>query len=215
MLLGEWVPDPHRPERDEALGTMALRYFRGHGPTTRQDFAGWTGLTAADAKRGIAVAGDALARVTVDGVETYVDAALLDTAPPPAGDDEVLVLPGFDEYLLGYKDRSLMVADEHKAAIIPGGNGVFRSTVVRAQPGRGHLDTHPHEERGTDRRSAALTARRERPGGGRAGVRAVRAVHGTHPGGALAVTRRPWSSRAMAPAQVISREGRRIIWWGR
>ncbi|MEU1735199.1 winged helix DNA-binding domain-containing protein [Streptosporangium sp. NPDC020145] len=132
VLLDEWVPDPHRPERDEALGTVALRYFRGRGPTTRQDFAGWTGLTAADAKRGIAVAGDALARVTVDGVETYADAALLDTAPTPAGDDEVLVLPGFDEYLLGYKDRSLMVADEHKAAIIPGNNGVFQATVVRA-----------------------------------------------------------------------------------
>lgn len=131
VLLDEWVPDPHRPERDEALGTIALRYFRGRGPTTRQDFAGWTGLTAADAKRGIAVAGDALARVTVDGVESYLDAALLDTAPPPA-DDEMLVLPGFDEYLLGYKDRSLMVPDEHKAAIIPGSNGVFQSTVVRA-----------------------------------------------------------------------------------
>lgn len=55
VLLDEWVPDPHRPERDEALGTIALRYFRGRGPITRQDFAGWTGLTAADAKRGIAV----------------------------------------------------------------------------------------------------------------------------------------------------------------
>ncbi|GGK91585.1 hypothetical protein Sme01_53970 [Sphaerisporangium melleum] len=130
VLLDEWVPDPHRPERDEALGTIALRYFRGRGPATRHDFAGWTGLTAADAKRGIAVAGEALARVTVDGLETYLDAALLD-APLPAEDDEVLVLPGFDEYLLGYKDRSFMVADEHKAAIIPGGNGVFRSTVVR------------------------------------------------------------------------------------
>ncbi|WP_084259782.1 winged helix DNA-binding domain-containing protein [Microtetraspora malaysiensis] len=132
VLLDEWVPDPHRPERDEALGIVALRYFRGRGPTTRHDFAGWTGLTAADAKRGIAVAGDALAQVTVHGVEMYLDAALLDTTPPPAGDDEVLVLPGFDEYLLGYKDRSLMVADEHKAAIIPGNNGIFQSTVVRA-----------------------------------------------------------------------------------
>ena len=41
------------------------------------------------------------------------------------------MLPGFDEYLLGYKDRSLMVAEEHKQAIIPGGNGIFQATVVR------------------------------------------------------------------------------------
>ncbi|MEO3777441.1 winged helix DNA-binding domain-containing protein [Micromonospora sp. B11E3] len=129
-LLDEWVPDPHRPDRDEALGILALRYFRSHGPTTRQDFAGWTGLTATDAKRGIAVAGDALATVSVDGVEAVLDAALLDAPRTPL--DDVLALPGFDEYLLGYKDRSLMVDPVHKQAIIPGGNGVFQPTVVRA-----------------------------------------------------------------------------------
>lgn len=136
VLLDEWVPDPHRPDRDEALATIALRYFRSHGPTTGRDFAGWTGLTAADAKRGIAAAGDALARVTVDGVEAYADAGLLDAAPddaaPPApGGEELLVLPGFDEYLLGYKDRCLMLADEHLAAVVPGNNGVFQATLVR------------------------------------------------------------------------------------
>ncbi|MGC4806059.1 winged helix DNA-binding domain-containing protein [Micromonospora sp. DT233] len=130
VLLDEWVPQPHRPERDEALGILALRYFRSHGPTTRKDFAGWTGLSAADAKRGIAAAGAALTTVTVDGVESVVDPALLD-APRPAVDD-VHALPGFDEYLLGYKDRALMLLDPaHKQAIIPGNNGVFRSTVVR------------------------------------------------------------------------------------
>jgi hypothetical protein len=131
VLLDEWAPDPRRPDRDEALATMALRYFRGHGPTTRQDFAGWTGLTMADVRRGIAGAGDQLATVRVEGTEMHLDAALLDAAPPTQPTGEVLVLPGFDEYLLGYKDRSLMVAEEHKQAIIPGGNGVFQSTIVR------------------------------------------------------------------------------------
>jgi hypothetical protein len=135
VLLDEWVPEPHRLERDEALGTIALRYFRSHGPTTRQDFAGWTGLTATDAKRGIAVAGQALTTVRIDGVEMVLDPALLDVyrADPAAREvDDMLALPGFDEYLLGFKDRSLMVDPEHKLAIIPGGNGVFQSTIVRA-----------------------------------------------------------------------------------
>nr|WP_319461859.1 winged helix DNA-binding domain-containing protein [Micromonospora sp. RTP1Z1] len=129
-LLDEWAPDPHRPERDEALGILALRYFRSHGPTTRQDFAGWTGLTAADARRGIAVAGDALTTVRVDDTEAVVDAALLDAPRGPV--DDLHVLPGFDEYLLGFKDRALMLDPAHKQAVIPGGNGVFQSTVVRA-----------------------------------------------------------------------------------
>ncbi|KXK61607.1 hypothetical protein AWW66_12770 [Micromonospora rosaria] len=127
-LLDEWVPDPHRPERDEALGILARRYFRSHGPTTRQDFAGWTGLTAADAKRGIAEAGDALTTVTVDGAPALVDPALLDAPPTPV--DDVHTLPGFDEYLLGYKDRSLLLDPAHQQAVIPGGNGVFQPTVV-------------------------------------------------------------------------------------
>ncbi len=62
MLLDEWAPDQVRPDREEALATIALRYFRSHGPTTRQDFAGWTGLTMADAKAGIAGAGDERSR---------------------------------------------------------------------------------------------------------------------------------------------------------
>ncbi|MEH1016595.1 winged helix DNA-binding domain-containing protein [Micromonospora sp. CPCC 206060] len=129
VLLDEWVPDPHRPDRDEALATIAVRYFRSHGPTTRQDFAGWTGLTAADAKRGIAAAGDRLTTVRVDDVEMVVDPALLDAPRTPV--DDLRALPGFDEYLLGFKDRSLMLDPAHKQAIIPGGNGIFQSTIVR------------------------------------------------------------------------------------
>jgi len=133
VLLDEWAPKPNRLDRAQALATIALRYFRSHGPTTRQDFAGWTGLTATDAKAGIAGAGHALATVPVDGVPMHVDAELLAGYRPTAkrGSRPMLVLPGFDEYLLGFKDRALMVDDEHKQAIIPGGNGVFQSTVVR------------------------------------------------------------------------------------
>lgn len=134
VLLDEWAPDPYRLARDEALATIALRYFRSHGPTTRQDFAGWTGLSATDAKRGIAGAGADLTTVRVDGKEMVLDSALLDVyraGPAADGADDVLALPGFDEYLLGFKDRSLMVAAEHKRAIIPGGNGMFQATIVR------------------------------------------------------------------------------------
>ncbi len=134
-LLDEWAPEPYRPDREEALAIMAVRYFRSHGPTTRQDFAGWTGLTAADAKRGIAAAGDALTTVRVDGVDKLVASALLDAHAATRVTlkaTDVLALPGFDEYLLGFKDRSMMLAAEHKQAIIPGGNGMFQSTIVRA-----------------------------------------------------------------------------------
>ncbi len=67
-----------------------------------------------DCQAGIAAAGDALTTVEVDGTEMIVDAALLDAELPEP--DDWLALPGFDEYLLGYKDRSMMVDDAHKLA---------------------------------------------------------------------------------------------------
>ncbi|MFR9778500.1 winged helix DNA-binding domain-containing protein [Micromonospora sp. MS34] len=129
-LLDEWVPDPRRPDRDEALGLLALRYVRSHGPVGPHDLARWSGLTVTDARRGLAVAGDALAPVTVDGSEALVDAALLDAPRTPV--DDLHTLPGFDEYLLGFKDRTLMLDPAHATAVVPGNNGVFQSTVVRA-----------------------------------------------------------------------------------
>jgi hypothetical protein len=129
-LLDDWAPEPHRPDREEALGIIAIRYFRSHGPATAADLARWTGLTLTDARAGVAAAGDRLAAVTVDGVAMVADPALLDAGIGHV--DDWAALPGFDEYMLGYKDRAMMLDDAHKDAIIPGGNGVFQSTMVRA-----------------------------------------------------------------------------------
>ncbi|WP_309232130.1 DNA glycosylase AlkZ-like family protein [Micromonospora tarensis] len=130
VLLDEWAPAPRRPERDEALAVLAHRYVRGHGPVTDREFAGWSGLTVTDARRGLAAVGDAILAMRVEGEPMYVDAALADA--PRAAPDAVLALPGFDEYLLGYRDRTLMLDPAHKAAVVPGNNGVFQATVVRA-----------------------------------------------------------------------------------
>jgi hypothetical protein len=129
VLLDDWAPNPRRPARDEALALIASRYFRSHGPATVADLSRWTGLPVKDCRTGVAVAGDALATLRVDGTEMILDAALADAEPPEL--DDWLALPGFDEYLLGYKDRSMMVDDEHRQAIIPGNNGVFMATIVR------------------------------------------------------------------------------------
>lgn len=133
VLLDEWVADPVMPTRAEALAILALRYFRSHGPTTVQDFAGWCGLLLEDARSGVEAAGDALATIDVDGSPHVLASALLDERPRRGADvagDEMLVLPGFDEYMLGYKDRSLMVPADHGQHIVPGGNGIFMPTIV-------------------------------------------------------------------------------------
>ena len=40
------------------------------------------------------------------------------------------LLPGFDEFVLGYGDRSAVLDPAFADRIVPGGNGMFRPTVV-------------------------------------------------------------------------------------
>ena len=125
VLLDDWAPARNRPSREEALAIIAGRFFRSHGPAPVKDLAGWTGLTVTDCRAGIRAAG--LVEVDVDGTPMWADPAVLDAGPVTGW----WALPGFDEYLLGYKDRSLMASAGQLAEIIPGGNGIFRSTLVR------------------------------------------------------------------------------------
>ncbi|MFN8184169.1 MAG: winged helix DNA-binding domain-containing protein [Candidatus Nanopelagicales bacterium] len=122
VLLDDWAKDPRTPTRDEALALLARMYFQSHGPASRADFQRWTGLTATDAKK--AVAGADLATLRLDGQELLT--VIGETPDPP----RMLLLPGFDEFMLGYKDRSLFMAPEHLRRVVPGGNGMFKATVV-------------------------------------------------------------------------------------
>ena len=89
----------------EPLAELAVRYFTSHGPATMRDFGWWSGLTQADAKRAIELAGPALAAEDRDG-ELFWDGPGRhgETAPP----DGAYLLPAFDEYTVAYKDRSLL-----------------------------------------------------------------------------------------------------------
>ena len=133
VLLAEWVPAPRRLEREEALGELATRYFRSHGPATERDLARWSGLPLGDVRRGVAVCGDKLARLELGGTTYHLaPEALAQTAGASAAQSvpDVRLLPGFDEYLLGYGDRSAALAPEHARAVVPGNNGMFLSTIV-------------------------------------------------------------------------------------
>ena len=97
-LYDEWIPNPRRLERDDALAEFAFRYFAARGPATIRDFSWWSSLTLTDARRGLDLARDQLDEVEVDGVSHYLRPGL---EPAKAA---VHLLPGFDEYLLGYSD---------------------------------------------------------------------------------------------------------------
>jgi hypothetical protein len=133
VLVDEWVPAAPVPDRAEAIAGWALRYFRGHGPATVDDFAWWTGLTKTDARAGHAAVADRLESMQVDGTTMWLDPAtpgLLEGARKAARG--ALLLPGFDELVLGYSDRSAVLPPDFADRVAPGGNGMFLATVVVA-----------------------------------------------------------------------------------
>lgn len=122
-LFEEWVTAHRRLSGDEALAELAARYFRSHGPATERDFAWWASITLGDARKGIAAAEGLEAR-DFGGVQHYLSPGL---EPVASG---AHALPGFDEYLLGYQDRSAALPPEFAQRIVPGSNGIFLPTIV-------------------------------------------------------------------------------------
>ena len=104
VLLEEWLPRGSRdPSRDEALATLAERYFASHGPATLHDFAWWTGLLLKDAEAAVAAAGSRVMSEVHEGRRLFSSSAA--RAPRTTARTLALLLPAWDEYLVAYKDR--------------------------------------------------------------------------------------------------------------
>ncbi|MHA3724925.1 winged helix DNA-binding domain-containing protein [Leucobacter sp. HY1910] len=145
VLADDWITAPRQLSGDEAFGELAARYATARGPITAKDLAWWAGLTMGDSKRGLALAVGAGALQQVEVVDSpasfWCGAKLLGDAvgtSSGAGSStstststSSLLLPAFDEHLLGYTDRAPQLDPAHFDLIVPGRNGVFRATVTR------------------------------------------------------------------------------------
>jgi hypothetical protein len=132
VLFDEWIPAQPTIEREQALRDLAVRFFRGHGPATAHDLARWSNLGVTDARRGAAAAADALEKVENDGTE-YWQAA--DSPGPTAVAVRAVAstthpLAGFDELIVGYRDRGAVLDAQWSGRVVPGGNGVFQPAIV-------------------------------------------------------------------------------------
>jgi hypothetical protein len=109
-LLEERAPRPRALDREEAIFELALRYFRSHGPAQLQDLVWWSGLTQVEARRGIELAGPALSTWTAGGKHYWLDARL---GPARSVSGVAHLLPNFDEYTVGYRDRTAILHPAH------------------------------------------------------------------------------------------------------
>ncbi|HEY2856738.1 MAG TPA: winged helix DNA-binding domain-containing protein [Gemmatimonadaceae bacterium] len=125
-LLEERAPAAPPISNDEALHELTRRYFTTRGPATPHDFAWWSGLTVADAKRGIASNAGALERVTLGGTDYWLGAA---QSPPPRVRSAHL-LPNYDEYFIGHRDRSAIAARLGDVRSVLGGTALVPHVIV-------------------------------------------------------------------------------------
>ena len=125
-LLADRVPVRTVFSRDEALATLAGRYFKSHCPATLRDFVWWSGLSVTDARKGLEIIKPALLREVIT-TENYWFADTFKDTPPAA--PSVRLLPAYDEYLIAYTDRSAALATVHTKKAISS-SGIFQPIIV-------------------------------------------------------------------------------------
>jgi hypothetical protein len=124
-LLDERAPHGVRLRRDEALYELARRYVRSHGPATLRDFVWWSGLSTADARRGL----EMIRPWNVERMGRRYWA--LGRAPSPRPRRPLVhLLPVYDEYLVAYRDRSAVPHGPSMVASPAGGYGQFQPALV-------------------------------------------------------------------------------------
>ena len=109
-LVSEKIGDRPAMDRDEALVLLTRKYFRSHGPATLEDFVWWSGLNISDCRRGMDIIGNELSSLKHKGKEYHF---MQDARTRGFRSGSILLLPAFDEYLIGYKSRHVVLHPGH------------------------------------------------------------------------------------------------------
>jgi hypothetical protein len=125
-LLAQRVPIKNILSKEESLSRLARNYIRSHAPATLQDFIWWSGLSSMDAKFALEMIRADYKSETIGGIRyLFFDSFSNSTTDKNAA----YLLPAFDEFLVGYKDRSAVLSYEHHKRSVSD-NGIFRPIIV-------------------------------------------------------------------------------------
>lgn len=118
-LLDERVPASNPLNRDEALSKLAKQYFTSRGPATLKDFSTWSGLMMADCKKGLDMIKKDFIKEVIEENEYYFSTENFSNKKT---NHSIYFLPTYDEFIMGYKDRSAIL--EFKKSLKP--SPIFR-----------------------------------------------------------------------------------------
>ncbi len=118
-------------DRDEALAMLARKYFQSRQPATLEDFVWWSGLNINDCRRGIEILGDYLHIETCHGASLQKRREFYftnDCRTRGFRKGNYLLIPPYDEYLIGYKSRDVVLSPDfsHKAH---NNSGIFQPVI--------------------------------------------------------------------------------------
>ena len=99
-------------DRDEALAELTKRYFNSRSSATVKDFATWSGLTISDCKKGIEMTKTFLQKEVIEQQEYFFNTTI---SLPDKQPEKIHLLPIYDEYIMGYKDRSAIMTFKDNA----------------------------------------------------------------------------------------------------
>lgn len=156
VLAARWLPagtdleGTFNGDRTAAAAELARRYLTSHGPAGERDLAWWSKLPLGLLRAATARIQDALETGFADREgrlhTTEADARARGgsgerlwwrpglAAEYAAREQETmreLLLPGFDELVLGYRDRLALMDQARHDALVPGNNGVFKRAALR------------------------------------------------------------------------------------
>jgi winged helix DNA-binding protein len=124
-LARDWIGERPPHDRDAAVTELTRRYLRAFGPATEADFAGWSGLPLRDVRAGLGRLGAELVDLRLGQQRAW---ALRGASRRPRG-RIVRLLPAWDNYLMGHRDRDFIAGPDRWPAVMPGG-GLVRPTIL-------------------------------------------------------------------------------------
>src|SRR5262245_42788201 len=113
-LFDERAPDAKSLSRDEALAELTRRYFNSHGPATLRDYVWWSGLTVREARAGLEMIKPKLVQEALDGLVYWFPPS---TSPTRRAISTVHLLPVYDEHLIAYKDRGIVLEESCRGVL--------------------------------------------------------------------------------------------------
>ena len=126
-LTADKVPQSGKTDRDEVLMRFTRKYFQSRQPATLEDFVWWSGLNIGDCRRGIALLGNTIHAVKWKDRDFYLTD---DCRTRGFRKGRYLLIPPYDEYLIGYKSRDIVLPPEHRHRA-HNNSGIFQPIIAR------------------------------------------------------------------------------------